>query len=69
MTKELKLKKQVPDSVNIAGIIPIRGGKAIGIIYICGNFVPVDGCELNTDELKQILTISENFFLFYNNLT
>lgn len=45
-----------------------KGNKAIGLILCSGEFVPVDGTGLFPNELREILLISENFNLFYNNI-
>jgi hypothetical protein len=68
MKPGLKLIAQPANENEPKGIDLRRGSYSIGILYADGLYVPTDGTELTIDELKQIIVISENFFLFYNNL-
>ena len=66
---EFKLRKIEPDETQPKAIwIFDLKNNAVGIVYCDQMFVPVDGIELFPSDLKSILTIAENFRLFYNNL-
>ena len=65
---EFKLRKLAETGKNPKAIEIRTDSRVFGIVYVDGAFDPRVGIELYPSELKSILTIAENFQLFYNNL-
>jgi len=65
----LLLKKLPSDTLQCKSIqVKRTTGEPLGIILTSGEYLPVDGVELYTNDIRTILNVCENFNLFYENL-
>ena len=65
----LKLTKQAETHDNCKFIVLTnKTGNKIGSIFVDGGFIPAGYFELRPEDLRQILTIQKNFWLFWNNI-
>lgn len=64
----MKLQK-IESSESTCSAISVKGdnGYPIGLILCSQEFIPADGVELSYKDMKHIMTIMENFSLFYSN--
>lgn len=67
--KKLKLSKLPSSEINAKAIkLTNENGIEIGLVVVDGFFVPGEGIEFSASDLKQVVVIQENFWIFWENI-